>query len=141
MTQLIEKTIIEIRLLSVELHPPALTTLGFLPALKSYLKLYTSTFGVLVDLESTGVEKQLPEQSSVAVFRVCQEALTNIAKHADTSDVKMSLQWNEAELKISIVDFGGGFAVDELEDEHGFVRNRCNEGKNAFNWRTLCNIL
>ena len=115
MTQLIEKTIIEIRLLSVELHPPALTTLGLVPAIKSYLKLYTSTFGVLVDLESTGVEKQLPEQSSVAVFRVCQEALTNIAKHADTSDVKMSLIWNEAELKISIVDFGGGFAADEIE--------------------------
>ncbi|MEH7252768.1 ATP-binding protein [Neobacillus niacini] len=115
MTQLIEKTITEIRLLSVELHPPALTTLGLVPALKSYLKLYTSTFGVQVELETTGVEKQLPEQSSVAVFRVCQEALTNIAKHADTSDVKMSLLWNEAELKISIVDFGGGFAADEIE--------------------------
>ncbi len=115
MTQLIEKTIIEIRLLSVELHPPALTTLGLMPAIKSYLKLYTSTFGVLVDLESTGVEKHLPEQSSVAVFRVCQEALTNIAKHADTSNVKMTFSWDEEELKISIIDFGGGFATDEIE--------------------------
>ena len=102
MTQLIEKTIQEIRLLSVELHPPALTTLGLLPAIKSYIKLYTSTFGVLVDLEARGEEKPIPEQSSVAVFRVCQEALTNIAKHADTSNVKMSFIWNEDELKISI---------------------------------------
>lgn len=115
MTQLIEKTIQEIRLLSVELHPPALTTLGLLPAIKSYIKLYTSTFGVLVDLESIGKEKQLSEQNRVAVFRVCQEALTNIAKHADTSNVKMSLIWKENELKIMIVDFGGGFAADGIE--------------------------
>lgn len=116
MTQLIEKTIQEIRLLSVELHPPALTTLGLLPAIKSYIKLYTSTFGVLVDLESIGEEKPIQEQKSVAVFRVCQEALTNIAKHADTSNVKMRFVWNEETLKIMIVDFGGGFVTDEIEN-------------------------
>jgi two-component system sensor histidine kinase NreB len=118
MTQLIEKTIQEIRLLSVELHPPALTTLGLLPAIKSYIKLYTSTFGVLVDLESIGEVKPIQEQKSVAVFRVCQEALTNIAKHADTSNVKMSLFWKEEELRISIIDFGGGFVVDEMVNNH-----------------------
>jgi signal transduction histidine kinase len=118
MTQLIERTIQEIRLLSVELHPPALTTLGLLPAIKSYIKLYTSTFGVLVDLESIGEEKPIQEQKSVAVFRVCQEALTNIAKHADTSNVKMSLFWKEEELRISIIDFGGGFVVDEMVNNH-----------------------
>ena len=116
MTQLIEKTIQEIRLLSVELHPPALTTLGLLPAIKSYIKLYTSTFGVLVDLESIGVEKPIQEQKSVAVFRVCQEALTNIAKHADTSNVKMRFVWNEVTLKITVVDFGGGFVTGEIEN-------------------------
>jgi signal transduction histidine kinase len=116
MTQLIEKTIQEIRLLSVELHPPALTTLGLLPAIKSYIKLYTSTFGVLVDLESIGEEKPIQEQKSVAVFRVCQEALTNIAKHADTSNVKVRFVWNEETLKITIVDFGGGFVTVEQEE-------------------------
>jgi signal transduction histidine kinase len=113
MTQLIEKTIQEIRLLSVELHPPSLPTLGLLPAMKSYIKLYTSTFGVLVDLESIGEVKPIQEQKSVAVFRVCQEALTNIAKHADTSNVKMRFVWNEEALNITIVDFGGGFVTDE----------------------------
>jgi signal transduction histidine kinase len=116
MTQLIEKTIQEIRLLSVELHPPSLPTLGLLPAMKSYIKLYTSTFGVLVDLESIGEVKPIQEQKSVAVFRVCQEALTNIAKHADTSNVKMRFVWNEERLYITIVDFGGGFVTDETEN-------------------------
>lgn len=118
MTQLIEKTIQEIRLLSVELHPPTLTTLGFLPAMKSYSKLYTSTFGILVDLESTGIEKPISETESIAVFRVCQEALTNIAKYADTSQIKINIEWNDGELKISIFDFGKGFNPEEVDNNH-----------------------
>lgn len=118
MEQLIEKTIQEIRLLSVELHPPALTTLGLLPAVKSYLTLYTSTFGILVDLESTGEEKVLLEKNSIAVFRVCQEALTNIVKYADTSNVKMSFIWTEDKLEITINDFGNGFQLQEHTDDN-----------------------
>ena len=116
MSQLIERTIQEIRLLSVELHPPTLTTLGLLPAMKSYIKLYTSTFGILVELESTGEEKWISEKNSITVFRVCQEALANIAKYADTSNVKIKFIWLEEELKINIDDFGKGFQPDA--DEH-----------------------
>lgn len=116
MSQLIEKTIQEIRLLSVELHPPTLTTLGLLPAMKSYIKLYTSTFGILVDIESDGEEKTIPERNSVAVFRVCQEALANIAKYADTSEVKINFYWIKDELKITIHDFGKGFQPVDTVD-------------------------
>ena len=116
MSQLIEKTIQEIRLLSVELHPPTLTTFGLLPALKSYLKLYTSTFGILVDVESVGKKVSLPERSNIAVFRVCQEALANIAKYADTSQIKINFLWTQAELKITIHDYGKGFQLDEHEE-------------------------
>jgi signal transduction histidine kinase len=115
MTQLIEKTMQEIRLLSVELYPPTLITLGLLPAIKSYIKVYTSTFGILVELSSTGEEKHIPEQNSIAVFRVCQEALANIAKYADTSNVKLDLSWSNCELKITIFDFGKGFQKEDLE--------------------------
>lgn len=118
MSQLIEKTIQEIRLLSVELYPPVLTTLGLLPAMKSYIKLYTSTFGILVDLESAGTEKWLPEKSRIAVFRVCQEALTNIVKYADTSNVKINFIWSEDELKVTINDFGKGFQHVEQGDSN-----------------------
>lgn len=115
MTQLIEKTMQEIRLLSVELYPPALTALGLLPAIKSYVKVYTSTFGIVVELSSIGEEKPILEQNSIAVFRVCQEALANIAKYADTSNVKMDLKWSNTELKISIFDFGRGFQKEDLK--------------------------
>ena len=115
MSELIEKTIQEIRLLSVELHPPTLTTLGLLPAMRSYLKLYTSTFGILVDLETTGEEKWISEKNSITVFRVCQEALANIAKYADTSNITINFIWTEEELTITIYDFGKGFQPEEYK--------------------------
>jgi signal transduction histidine kinase len=118
MEQLIQKTIQEIRLLSVELYPPTLTTLGLLPAMRSYIKLYTSTFGILVDLESTGKEQWIPEKHNITIFRVCQEALTNIAKYADTSQAKIHFIWTEEELRITIFDFGKGFHPEEHDHEH-----------------------
>jgi signal transduction histidine kinase len=113
MSQLLEKTLQEMRMLTVELHPPTLPTLGLVPAIKSYIKLYTSTFGILVDLESTGEEVSIPEQNRIAVFRVCQEALANIAKYADTSNVKIYFTWKDHSLHITINDFGSGFILDE----------------------------
>ena len=118
MSQLLEKTIQELRLLSVELHPPTLDTLGLLPAIKSYSKLYTSTFGIIVDLTSTGMEQPITEQNNIAVFRVCQEALANIAKYADTSNVKIDFTWGEVELKITIRDFGKGFELEERSKQN-----------------------
>ena len=63
MTHVLEKTIGEVRLLAVELHPPTLITLGFLSAMKSYLTIYTSTYGIEVDFEVSGNEFQLSEKA------------------------------------------------------------------------------
>ncbi|EWG11393.1 sensor histidine kinase [Cytobacillus firmus] len=112
MAQMMEKTIQEIRLLAVELHPPALGTLGLLPALKSYLKLYTSTYGIIVDLQNEGKEVQIREQERITLFRVCQEALANIARYADTMSAGIILRWKPGKLSITIKDKGKGFDVD-----------------------------
>jgi signal transduction histidine kinase len=109
MAQGLEKTIQEIRLLSVELHPPTLSTLGLIPAVKSYLKLYMSTFGIVVRMESSGGEIMISEQESIALFRVCQEALANIAKYADTCEASLSFTWGEHDLQMVIEDHGKGF--------------------------------
>ncbi len=112
MAQMLEKTIQEIRLLAVELHPPALGTLGLLSALKSYLKLYTSTYGIVVELHNEGKEAAISERESITLFRVCQEALANIARYADTMSACITLQWKPEQLSINIKDQGKGFDVD-----------------------------
>jgi signal transduction histidine kinase len=113
-----ERSIHDTRRLSVELYPLTLSTLGLLPAMKSYASLYTSTFGILVEFESTGDGRELGEVINLAIFRVYQEALTNVAKYADTDQVVTSFTWSGRSVTISIKDEGKGFDVQDvlLED-------------------------
>ncbi|MFJ7940617.1 sensor histidine kinase [Peribacillus sp. NPDC096622] len=112
MNQLLEKTIREIRLLAVELHPPTLTTLGLMSAMKSYIKLYTSTYGIEVEIENLGIESQISDRDNITLFRVCQEALMNIARYADTTKASMIFIWEKSRLMIKIKDSGKGFEVE-----------------------------
>jgi two-component system sensor histidine kinase NreB len=111
MTHILEKTIQEVRLLAVELHPPTLLTFGFLSAMKSYLTIFTSTYGIEVDFETSGKEVSLSEKENITLFRVCQEALANIALYADSSKAKITVHWDSDKLVIIIKDFGRGFDV------------------------------
>lgn len=113
MAEILEKTIQEVRLLSVELHPPTLTTLGLMPAIKSYLKLYTSTYGIEVNLTSIGDELPISERERITLFRVCQEALANIARYADTVTAEMTFIWSPDALKVLIRDEGKGFDMEK----------------------------
>ncbi|WP_148358583.1 sensor histidine kinase [Peribacillus simplex] len=112
MNQLLEKTIQEIRLLALELHPPSLTTLGLVSAMKSYINLYTSTYGIEVGVENLGVESQISDRDSITLFRVCQEALMNIARYADTTKASIIFKWKKSRLFIMIKDSGKGFEVE-----------------------------
>lgn len=122
MSQLLEKTIQEIRLLSVELHPPTLTTLGLVPAMKSYLRMFTSTYGILVDLDIEGQEPNLTETQKITLFRVCQEALGNVAKYADTHFVQLDFSFVDNKLIMTIKDNGKGFVVEnEIQRSRGLA--------------------
>jgi len=122
MSELLEKTIQEVRLLSVELHPPTLTTLGLVPAMKSYLRMFTSTYGILVDLDIEGEEPNLAEPQKISLFRVCQEALGNVAKYADTHFVQLDFSFGEEKLKMTIKDNGKGFNVEnEMQRSSGLA--------------------
>ncbi|TKC19399.1 sensor histidine kinase [Robertmurraya kyonggiensis] len=121
MNEILEKTIQEIRFLSVELHPPTLSSLGLLPALKSYVNLYKATYGILVEVEQVGQEKPLPERHRIMLFRVCQEALGNIAKYADTHQVEIKVNWEKDTVAIVITDYGIGFDVELNRDKPGLA--------------------
>lgn len=112
MKQLLEKAIQEIRLLAVELHPPTLTNFGLISAIKSYMKIYTSTYGIEVEMENLGIESQISDRDSITLFRVCQEALVNIARYADTTKASILFKWGKSMLLIMIKDSGKGFEVE-----------------------------
>lgn len=119
LAELLEKTIQEIRLFSVELYPPTLPSFGLFAAMKHYARLYTTTFGIEVEVNNTGIEQTIPEEQNIALFRVCQEAMANIAKYADTSKANITFAWTNECLKITITDDGKGFSQSDIK-KHSF---------------------
>jgi len=106
-----------IRNLSMELRPSMLDEMGLVPALRYYAREYSRRVGIPVDLEVAG-QPHLPPDAAVAVFRIVQEGLTNVAKHAEAHRVWVRLHAGGDELQITVEDDGRGFDVQRvLEDE------------------------
>ncbi len=99
----------QVRRLSLDLRPQMLDDLGLLTALDWHFQRYTQQTGVRVDFRHTLSTTRLPGQLETAVFRIVQEALTNVARHAGTKDVQVQLDLKPADLTLRIKDKGVGF--------------------------------
>jgi signal transduction histidine kinase len=107
--ELLENTTRHLRDILGELRPPGLDELGLLAALREH----ASQVGRRADLalEVAGMEPQprLPATEEIALFRIAQEALNNVVKHARASECSVHLWQNERAVMLSIVDNGTGF--------------------------------
>ena len=106
----------ELRTIIGALRPPALEELGLLPALELLLK-RRSEAGPEVTLTVQGEPRRLAPQSELALFRIAQEALSNIQRHARARHVDVSLIYTSDCLLATIADDGVGFAPPENESE------------------------
>ncbi len=104
------KTHDEIRRLARGLRPSALDDLGLSAALERITEEFTQAHGIEVRLDVPDVPmERLPSAVETALFRIIQEALTNIAKHAHAQDVVIEVRRTPAEVLVSIQDDGCGF--------------------------------
>ncbi len=105
----------ELRQVCAELRPPMLDMLGLGAAIRALAEDWSSQNGIEVKLDLPGNEelRPLPAEVSVNLYRVVQEALTNIAHHAAAQQVSLSLAWEGACLVLAIRDDGRGFIVPE----------------------------
>jgi two-component system, NarL family, sensor histidine kinase UhpB len=110
--ELTTRTLDEVRNLAVELRPSALDDLGLVPALRWYTKQYASRHGLAVEFEASNLDERLPSQVELVFYRVIQEALTNVAKHADAQSVSVRLDRSGDVITATIQDDGQGFDVD-----------------------------
>lgn len=96
--------------LSLELRPPMLDDLGLIPALLWHINRYQEQTNIAVDFKHSGVEgsRFRPEIENTA-YRLIQEALTNVARHAHASQVRLELHAREGQFEIKIEDNGQGF--------------------------------
>ena len=99
----------QVRRLSLDLRPQMLDDLGLLTALDWHFQRYTQQTGVRVEFHHTLSATRLSGDLETAVFRIVQEALTNVARHAGTKDVQVQLDLNPADLTLRIKDQGVGF--------------------------------
>ena len=99
--------------LSLELRPAMLDDFGLIPALLWYLDRYSSQTNIKASLKHSGLENQrfAPEIETTA-YRIIQEALTNVARHAQVSEVWVTLWYDQEILGIQVEDKGQGFDPD-----------------------------
>ena len=104
----------QIRELALDLRPPMLDDLGVGPTLRWYLKRYSTRLKIEAELTIVGLETRPTPAIETAIYRVIQEALTNTARHAAASKVRVQLTRDKPTVFVQIEDNGQGFDVAEV---------------------------
>jgi signal transduction histidine kinase len=112
--QMSSQALADLRDLIRDLRPSLLDDLGLVPALHNQVHTFQTHTGVSAELVVHGHTRRLPPDLETIVFRIAQEALTNIAKHAQAKSVALTLEFTPEEIGLQVQDDGRGFAVDEV---------------------------
>ncbi|MEA2366064.1 MAG: two-component system, NarL family, sensor histidine kinase UhpB [Thermoleophilaceae bacterium] len=107
--RLVNQAMEELLNLARQLRPSALDDHGLMPAVETQLKRFSARTGVEVTLNSDGDASLLPQDVQTAVYRVIQEALTNVGRHAAATAVAVDIALDEERLELRIRDDGAGF--------------------------------
>lgn len=106
---LVDELISRVRDLSLELRPTMLDDLGLVPALLWHFERYTMQTGIEVSFQHFGIEQRFDPDLETAAYRIVQEALTNVARHAGVQTASVNLWADAATLNVQIEDAGAGF--------------------------------
>lgn len=112
--RLVEKSMSTVHRFARELRPSLLDDLGLIPALHSYMRAFTKRTRVPIHFRAAAAVERLDSNKRTVLYRVAQEALTNIAKHANASLVTVSIQKLQGEACMKIHDNGKSFQVQPL---------------------------
>ena len=117
---LADQAILEVRTISHLLHPPLLDELGFESAARWYAEEFAKRSGTEVDITVAQIVERLPKEIELALFRVLQEALTNVHRHAKARRVDVNVSGTDSRLILTVRDDGKGIPA--------FVIQRFREG-------------
>jgi signal transduction histidine kinase len=107
------------RALSHRLHPAILNDLGLSAALRALVNEFREGEGMPATFSSQDVPESVPTQTAMAIYRITQEALRNVAKHAGKTHVKVVLKRKPNGLQLKVMDFGAGFNQYREAPAHG----------------------
>lgn len=115
MCQIIDQTISEVRSIATRLRPPALDDLGLVDALEWHTSDFEKRTGISCVFTHVGVPP-VSDRIAITAYRVTQEALTNVSRYAQASNVEVTLRAAGGQLTLSVVDDGRGFEVEKLSE-------------------------
>lgn len=111
----IRNTLAEIRKIIFDLRPMALDDLGLAPTIRGVLDVFREEYGLFTEVAVIGKERRLESHVEIGIFRVVQEALNNIVKHAQASSAKVRIEFAAAGVTVLVEDDGKGFEMTEGE--------------------------
>ncbi len=109
-----------VRRLSQDLRPAVLDRLGLIPALNWLATNISGYSGLVTSVKVTGQERRLSEESELALFRIVQESLRNIWRHAGADHAEIVVEFGENSVRVTVTDNGKGYEVPP--DVSGFAR-------------------
>jgi PAS domain S-box-containing protein len=130
---LLKQTIEDVRTLSYDLRPPMLVDFGLVPTLKWYIENFSQRANINVSLKVKDKGYRFPPQVELTLYRIVQEALTNVAKHSGASEVIIRLSKTDSTATLSVRDNGIGFDPDKVLSAP--------KGMGLFNMKERVNLL
>jgi PAS domain S-box-containing protein len=107
----------ELRRLSQDLRPAALDRFGLMPTLERLASDLEEKAGIATKINVIGAEKRLPAEVELCLFRIVQEALRNVWKHSEATSAEITVEFAEAQTRVTVSDNGKGFAVPSATDK------------------------
>lgn len=109
-TQRVDELLAHVRNIALDLRPAMLDDLGLLPALLWHFERFTTMMGVRVDFRHSGLDSQrFRVEIETAVYRIVQEALTNVTRHSGATEVAVRVWADQTTLRVQVKDRGSGF--------------------------------
>jgi signal transduction histidine kinase len=115
--QLVTHSLNELQRIISDLRPSHLDDLGLPAALRWYAAEIRERTGLVVNVSFEGEAVKIPSAVKTTLFRIAQEALTNVVKHADADAVCLSLTYLEQRVRMRVVDDGCGFETDRIQTQ------------------------
>ncbi len=111
----------DVRRVAVDLRPTILDDLGLAPALEWRVDEFNKTDDIRASFSASGLDERLPRDMELVFYRIGQEALNNIGRHAGASSVQVTLTQNESDISLAVADDGRGFdpLAVRVDAQHG----------------------
>ncbi len=120
MDQVIDEALKNLHAVTAELRPVILDDFGLAAAIEWQVEEFRQRSGIACRMENTGFEPDLPKDQATALFRIFQEILTNIMRHARADEVVVRLEASDGDVMLEVRDNGRGITADEISDSKSY---------------------